>query len=171
MLITKLETRDQIWRYFFRCPALVRPAERPFRRLGYDLEGFGSYHESFGRPTEGLFSWTSDPTLKQSELIRAGANVLPCIMNMEYGEQINCYVLRRGNQGVQVLNQAYFPLNGFDLASPQKAALLRSCKQICNECTQVLYGENTFLFCTLECHNLGKELRSSRKSRPQIHLS
>lgn len=86
------------------------------------------------------------PTNNQSQLIAQGQKNLPLTFNPEFGVQTGCEVFRRGRDGDaghQIINSIEVCLSRFE-----GIALLSVCKQLREECAQVLYGENTFAFIT-----------------------
>jgi len=167
------EIRIEIWRLLFRRPVAIAPGYLSRQWLGpawnRQLVGEYSYlwdeacqrtatnpNDYFhgGPASESLpQAWLdskpltitiiSKPTIEQSMLICKGIKALPLTMKPEIGKQISCQVVRRGQHGLQIVNQiSLVPCILFG------AAMLRTCKQISAECVQVLYGENTFAFST-----------------------
>ncbi|KAF8861896.1 hypothetical protein BDZ45DRAFT_739770 [Acephala macrosclerotiorum] len=102
----------------------------------------------------------TEPTYNQTELIDRGHKSLPFTYNNDYGTQVGCDVVRRGNDGeagAQVINRVEVHLPGFEAIF-----MLRVCKQIYEECSQVLYSENTFAFIT----GSGRPLNSRHAHEP-----
>jgi hypothetical protein len=111
---------------------------------GYEPEYHGgSYGEGFQTVTVTI---PTEPTFGQTELIAGGGKTLPFTFNNEFGTQIGCDVVHRGeagDSGAQVINQIQVHLPRLE-----SLALLQVCKQTLAECSQILYGENTFAFIT-----------------------
>ncbi|CZR54620.1 uncharacterized protein PAC_04504 [Phialocephala subalpina] len=87
----------------------------------------------------------TEPTFTQRELIAGGQKSLPYTFNNQFGIQVGCDVVHRGNNGEagpQVINRIEVDLPRLELG------ILRANKQALEECSQILYGENTFAFIT-----------------------
>lgn len=101
----------------------------------------------YGSPQNVEVSVFTEPTFAQAQLIEENERTtLPFTFKNDYGVQIGCNFLRRGHNGeagLQIINRIKVELPGF-----QGIALFRVCKQLQAECSEILYGENTFAFTT-----------------------
>ncbi|KUJ11477.1 uncharacterized protein LY89DRAFT_758142 [Mollisia scopiformis] len=88
----------------------------------------------------------TEPTSEQARLIALGERTLPFTFDSEFGTQIGCDVMSRGqgnDKFYQIINRINTTVVRFT-----GLALLQVCKQISAECSQILYGENSFVFNT-----------------------
>ncbi|KAF7960219.1 hypothetical protein EAE96_001817 [Botrytis aclada] len=165
------EIRDNIWRLVFLRPVAIVPTitQREYLFLtGSQAEGHKhcrfqrkySYYwaqakvpeywwDCFGGdPIPREIAWTTNPTRDELKLIQSGVQKFTIENYPEPGQQIKCAVHRRDGYGPQIINKTVFQVHPFG----RSVSLMRVCKQMERECTEILYGKNTFEFDLSICH-------------------
>ncbi|KAF5875824.1 uncharacterized protein Bfra_002220 [Botrytis fragariae] len=164
----KSEIRDEIWRLIFVKPVAivlrVRKREYLFA-TGCEAEGHKhcrlqrkySYSWAQAPVPETYFggntisreiTWTTNPTREQLELIQSGVKEFTIDDSPEPGQQIKCAVHNRDGFGPQIINKTEFQIHPFG----RSVSIIRVCKQMEQECTAILYGENKYEFDLSYCH-------------------
>ena len=158
----------KVLRYLYRRPSAIAPTDVYYKcRIGWrdkPVVTFFAYvwnkrpqneYEEHGLPSyDGTLqnlqmAWRSDPTPEQQALINAGTSevrnrelLLPdAIHDPELNAKVEHYVFKRGNFPTKIINRALIQTMGI-----QGVALLQTCKQLLKEGTDILYGENKFVF-------------------------
>ncbi|KAK6609616.1 hypothetical protein H4I96_03547 [Botrytis cinerea] len=95
-------------------------------------------------------AWTTNPTREEFELIQSGVSKFMIDDSPEPGQQTECAVYHRDGFGPQIINKAEIQIHPFGRC----VAITRVCKQMEQECTKILYGENTYEFDLSSCHRM-----------------
>ncbi|TGO52945.1 hypothetical protein BCON_0132g00120 [Botryotinia convoluta] len=171
-LLDKLprEIRDEIWRLVFLRPVAIVPKVRKREYLfatGNQAEGHKhcrfqrkySYSWAQAPVPETYFgdntisreiAWTTNPTREQLKLIQGGVKDFTIDNFPEPGQQIKCAVHHRDGFGPQIINKTEFQIHPFG----RSVSIMQVCKQMEQECTAILYGENKYEFDVSYCHKM-----------------
>ncbi|KAI9647629.1 hypothetical protein NHQ30_004014 [Ciborinia camelliae] len=168
-LLEKLprEIRDTIWRYLLVKPVAIKPIirvkektwktgtpgeehehSRHEQRYSYDWAQISEGENNSVRAIRQNISWTTNPIQEQLRLIENGVDHFKIDDHHEPGSQISCLVHHRNGFGPQIINSSEVLLQPFGTV----INIMRTCKQIEEECAAVLYGNNTYQFNTESCH-------------------
>ncbi|CCD48307.1 predicted protein [Botrytis cinerea T4] len=163
------EVRDKIWRLILLRPVAIVPRVR-IKQYLFTAGGQtgGHKHCRFQRKYSYIWAqapipdpfrgntirreiaWTTNPTRKEFELIQSGVSKFMIDDSPEPGQQTECAVYHRDGFGPQIINKAEIQIHPFGRC----VAITRVCKQMEQECTKILYGENTYEFDLSSCHRM-----------------
>ncbi|KAF7940575.1 uncharacterized protein EAE98_000702 [Botrytis deweyae] len=171
-LLDKLprEIRDDIWRLILLRPVAIVPRVRKREYLfatGSQAEGHKhcrfqrkySYGwaqapipETYvdGNTIVQEIAWTTNPTREELKLIQSGVKNFTIDDFAEPGRQIKCTVHHRDGFGPQIIKKTEFQIHPFG----RSVSITRVCKQMEQECTVILYGENKYEFNVSDCHRM-----------------
>ncbi|KAF7885231.1 hypothetical protein EAF00_011049 [Botryotinia globosa] len=142
------------------------------RKFSYDWAQAPAPETYFGGNTISReIAWTTNPTREELKLIQSGVKKFtidnrnsdctlsiisdthqwPSLYNFpEPGQQTKCAVHHRDGFGPQIIKKTEFQLYPFD----RSVNIVRVCKQMEQECTEILYGENKYEFDVSDCHRM-----------------
>lgn len=166
----KIEIRDDIWRLILLRPVAIVPRVRKREYLfatGSQAEGHKhcrfqrkySYDWAQAPVPETYFggntisreiAWTTNPTREELKLIQSGVKKFTIDDVLEPGQQIKCAVHHRDGFGPQIIKKTEFQIHPFG----RSVSIVRVCKQMEQECTVILYGENKYEFDVSDCHRI-----------------
>ncbi|KAF7922321.1 uncharacterized protein EAE97_011063 [Botrytis byssoidea] len=171
-LLDKLprEIRDNIWRLILLRPVAIMPRVRKRkylfatgsqaeghkhcrfqRRFSYDWAQAPAPETFFGGNTISReIAWTTDPTREELKLIQGGVKKFTIGNFPEPGQQTKWAVHHRDGFGPQIIKKTEFQLHPFG----RSVSIVRVCKQMEQECTKILYGENKYEFDVSDCHRM-----------------
>lgn len=161
-----IEVRNQIYEELLQRTCFIEPGVVQYdREVNYELQHHKrySYHYEGSwkmvyppgilppawnpQPMKTYHGWTSKATPQQVAMIEAPDNKdplrLPDTFNYEHGIPVEHFVYNRGSYGYDILNRMYI-----NIVRISSVKMIRTCKQIEAEATEILYGRNTFCFDT-----------------------
>ncbi|TGO46693.1 hypothetical protein BOTNAR_0571g00040 [Botryotinia narcissicola] len=171
-LLDKLprEIRDIIWRLILLRPVAIMPRVRKREYLfatGSQAEGHkhSRFHRKFsydwaqapaletyfgGNTISREIAWTTNPTREELKLIQSGVKKFTIDNFPKPDQQTKCAVHHRDGFGPQIIKKTEFQLHPFG----RSVSIVRVCKQMEQECTEILYGENKYEFDVSDCHRI-----------------
>ncbi|TGO36925.1 hypothetical protein BHYA_0111g00250 [Botrytis hyacinthi] len=169
-MMAKIKIRDNVWRLILLRPVAIMPRVRKREYLfatGSQAEGHKhcrfqrkfSYDWAQAPVPETCFggnsisreiAWTTNPTCEELKIIQTGVKEFTINDPPEPGQQIKCAVHHRDGFGPQIIKKTEFQIHPFG----RSVGIMRVCKQMEQECTVILYGENKYEFDISDCYRM-----------------